>query len=71
MGKWEEINELEVEDPEDMVEFSVEDLTWTEIWGDQVAIIPYCRLQDIIMRRASERTRSYSVCCSYSTNPKT
>ena len=44
MGKWEEINELEVEDPEDMVEFSVEDLTWTKIWGDQVAIIPYCRL---------------------------
>ena len=48
MGKWEEINELEVEDPEDMVEFFVEDLTWTEIWGDQVAIIPYCRLQDFI-----------------------
>ena len=34
MGKWEEINELEVEDPEDMVEFSVEDLTWMKIWGD-------------------------------------
>ena len=33
MGKWEEINELEVEDLEDMVEFSVEYLTWTEIWG--------------------------------------
>ena len=48
MGKWEEINELEVEDPEDMVEFSVEDLTWTEIRRDQVAIIPYCRLQDFI-----------------------
>ena len=48
MGKWEEINEFEVEDPEDMVEFSAEDLTWMEIWGDQVAIIPYCRLQDFI-----------------------
>ena len=42
MGKLEEINELEVEDPEDMVEFSAEYLTWMEIWGDQVAIIPYC-----------------------------
>ena len=29
MGKWEEINELEVEDLEDMVEFFVEYLTWT------------------------------------------
>ena len=48
MGKWEEINELEVEDLEDMVELFVEDLTWTEIRGDQVAIIPYCRLQDFI-----------------------
>ena len=48
MGKLEEINELEVEDPEDMVDFSAEDLTWTEIWGDRVAIIPYCRLQDFI-----------------------
>ena len=48
MGKWEEINKLEVEDPEDMVEFSAEDLTWMEIWGDQVAIIPYCKLQDFI-----------------------
>ena len=48
MGKWEEINELEVEDPEDMVEFFAEDLTWMEIWDDQVAVIPYCRLQDFI-----------------------
>ena len=45
MGKWEEINELEVEDPEDMVEFFSKDLSWTEIWGDHVAIIPYYRLQ--------------------------
>ena len=29
MRKWEEINELEVEDPEDMIDFSIEDLTWT------------------------------------------
>ena len=48
MRKWEGINELEVEDPEYMVEFSAEDLTWKEIWGDQVASIPYCRLQDLI-----------------------
>ena len=48
MRKREKINELEVEDPEDMVEFFAEDLTWTKIWGDQVAIIPYCRLQDFI-----------------------
>jgi len=55
MGKLEEINELEVEDPEDMVEFSAEDLTWTEIWGDRVAIIPYCRLQDFIKERKREK----------------
>ena len=48
MNKWERINELEVQDPEDMMEFSVEDLTWTEVWGDQVAIIPYCWLEDFI-----------------------
>ena len=29
MRKWEEINELEVEDLEDMIDFSIEDLTWT------------------------------------------
>ena len=48
MNKWERINELEVQDPEDMMEFSAEDLTWTKVWGDQVAIIPYCRLEDFI-----------------------
>lgn len=48
MTKWELINELEVEDPEGMIEFSAEDLTWTEVAGDQVAIIPYCRLEDFI-----------------------
>ena len=48
MNKWDLINELEVEDPEGMTEFSVEDLTWTEVAGDQVAIIPYCRLEDFI-----------------------
>ena len=42
MAKWETINELDVEDPEDMMEFSAEDLTWTDVWGDQVAVIPYC-----------------------------
>jgi len=48
MKKWDLINELEVEDPEGMIEFSAEDLTWTEVAGDQVAIIPYCRLEDFI-----------------------
>ena len=49
MGKWEEIIELEVEDLEDMVYFSAKDLSWTKIWGDQVAIIPYYRLEDVII----------------------
>ena len=48
MKKWDLINELEVEDPEGMIEFSVEDLTWTKVAGDQVVIIPYCRLEDFI-----------------------
>ena len=48
MNKWERINELEVQDPEDMMEFSAEDLSWIEVQGDQVAIIPYCRLQYFI-----------------------
>ena len=48
MNKWERINELEVQDPEDMMEFSANDLTWTEVWGDQIAIIPYFRLEDFI-----------------------
>jgi hypothetical protein len=29
MGKWEDIMELDTEDPEDMIEFSAKDLTWT------------------------------------------
>jgi len=29
MKKWEMINELEVQDPEEMMEFSAKDLTWT------------------------------------------
>ena len=48
MKKWEMINELEVQDPEEMMEFSAKDLTWTEIYGDQVAIIPYYRLDDFV-----------------------
>ena len=48
MGKWETINELEVQDPEELMEFSAEELTWTKVWGDQVTIIPYCRLEDFI-----------------------
>ena len=42
MNEWERINELEVQDPEDMMEFLAEDLTRTEVWGDQVTIISYC-----------------------------
>lgn len=48
MKKWDLINELEVEDLEGMTKFSVEYLTWTEVAGDQVAIIPYCQLEDFI-----------------------
>lgn len=52
MKKWDLINELEVEDPEEpegMTKFSVEDLIWTEVAGDQVAIISYCRFEDFII----------------------
>ena len=48
MAKWDTINELDVEDPEDMMEFSAKDLTWTNVWGDQDIVIPYCRLEDFI-----------------------
>ena len=53
MAKWDAINELDVEDLEDMMEFSAEDLTWTDVWGDQVAVIPYCRLEDFIIGEKS------------------
>ena len=53
MAKWETINELNVEDPEDMMEFSAEDLTWTDVWGDQVAVIPYYRLEVFISGQQS------------------
>ena len=56
MNKWGRINELEVEDPEDMIQFSAEDLTWTEIEGDQVAVIPYCRLDDFISGEESNES---------------
>ena len=48
MAKWETINELDDKDPEDMMEFSAEELTWEDVWGDQVTVIPYCRLEDFI-----------------------
>ena len=48
MTKWETINEFDVEDPEYMMEFSAEDLTWIDVWGDQVTVIPYCQLEDFI-----------------------
>jgi hypothetical protein len=56
MKKWEEIIELDVQDPEDMMEFSSEDLTWTEVWGDQMAIIPYYRLEDFINGEQSRKS---------------
>ena len=56
MTKRERINELEVEDLEDMIQFSAEDLTWTEIEGDQVAVIPYCRLDDFISGEESNES---------------
>ena len=48
MAKWETINELDVEEPEHMMEFSAEDLTWTNVRGDQVVVIPYCQLEDFV-----------------------
>ena len=48
MTKWERINELEVQGLENMVEFSTEGLTWTKVNRDQVAITPYCQLDDFI-----------------------
>jgi len=48
MGKWDEIMELDTKYPKYMIEFSAKDLTWTEIEGDQIVIIPYSRLEDII-----------------------
>ena len=48
MGRWETINELKVQDPEDLMDFSTKDLTWTEVWEDRVAIIPYYRNEDFI-----------------------
>ena len=48
MAKWETTNELDVEDPEDMMEFSAKDLKWIDVWGNQVAVIPYHQLEDFI-----------------------
>lgn len=47
-GKWEEILELEVQDLQNMMKFSAKDLTWTQVFGDQVAVIPYSRFADFI-----------------------
>ena len=47
MDKWETINELDVEDPEDMMEFSAEDLRWKNVWGDQVVVIPFVNLRTL------------------------
>ena len=54
MEKWEDIMEFDTEDPEDMIEFSAKDLTWIEIGGDQVSIIPYSRLEDFINGEQSD-----------------
>ena len=48
MAKWDTINELDVEDPEDMMKFSAEYFTCVDVWGDQVTIIPYFRFEDFI-----------------------
>ena len=48
MKKWEGIIELDVQDPEYMMEFSSEDLTLTEVWGNQMTIIPYYKLEEFI-----------------------
>lgn len=40
--------ELDIENQEDMIEFSTKDLTRNEIKWDQIAIIPYSRLDDFI-----------------------
>ena len=55
MAKWETINELDVEDLEDMMEFSAKDLTWTDVWGDQVTVIPYCQIEDFISGEQSSK----------------
>ena len=39
---------MDTEDLEDMIYFSAKDLTWTQIGGDQVVIIPYSLLEDFI-----------------------
>ena len=48
MAKWETINGLDVEDLEDMMEFSAKYLKWIDAWGNQVAVIPYRQLEDFI-----------------------
>jgi hypothetical protein len=47
-GKWDEFVEFEAQDPKDMMEFSAEYLTWTHVYGDQVAVIPYSQFEDFI-----------------------
>ena len=54
-GKWDEIVELEVQDPEDMMDFFAEDLTWTQVYGDQVAVIPYSRFEDFLSGEQSNK----------------
>lgn len=48
MRKWEEISELKVQYPKVMIQFSAKDLTWKNVKGSKVAIIPYSRLNDFI-----------------------
>lgn len=47
---------MEVEDPEYMILFLAKDLTWIEIDGDQVLVIPYCRLDDFISGEESNES---------------
>lgn len=48
MRKWEKISELKVQHPEVLIEFSAKDLSWKDVKGNKVAIIPYSRLSDFI-----------------------
>ena len=55
MGKLEEINELEVEDPEDMVEFSIEYLTWTKIWGTKLQLFDTVYFKSLLKESKQEK----------------
>jgi len=45
--------ELETKEPKYMIDFLAKDLTWRQIGGDQVTIIPYNWLEDFVNRGKS------------------